>query len=52
VRAESFVFQPPFSNQHLGLFQGIKGLAVEQFIPKLADEALILAILPWAARLI
>jgi methylmalonyl-CoA mutase N-terminal domain/subunit len=29
VRPERVVFQPPFFNQHLGLFQGIRDLAIQ-----------------------
>ena len=40
------VVAPPVFNQHLSFCQRVEDLAVEQFIPHLAIEALDVAILP------
>jgi len=50
VRPDRVVFRPPSFNQNLGLFQGIKNLSVEQLVPELPVEALVVAVLPGTAR--
>jgi hypothetical protein len=45
------VLLTPTLNQNLRLLQGVKNLPVKQHIPQLAVEALVITILPGAARL-
>ena len=51
VRSEPIVVLPPCLDQHLRLLQVVEDLSIQQFIPKLAVEALDVAVLPGAARL-
>jgi hypothetical protein len=50
VRPDSVVFQSPSLNQYLGFLQGVEDLPVEQLIPELDIETLIITVLPGAAR--
>jgi len=38
---------PPCLDQHLGLGEAVKDLAVEQFVAKRPVKAFVIAILPW-----
>jgi hypothetical protein len=49
VGADAIVVAPPGFDQDPGFGQAIEDLAVEQFIAKLAVEALAVAVLPGAA---
>jgi len=49
VGPDRIVFLPPALYQDLGLLQGVEDLAVEQFIPQLAIEALVVPVLPGTA---
>ena len=46
VRPNSIAVVVPFLDQDLGFAQGVKDLAVEEFIPKPGVEALTIPILP------
>jgi len=50
VRPDGVVVPAPTLNEDPGFCQCVKDLAVEQFVPELAIEALVVAVLPWAAR--
>jgi hypothetical protein len=45
------VFPPPFFDKHLGLFQSIENLSIEQLVSELAAETLKITLLPRADRL-
>ncbi len=40
----------PTLDQDPGFGQGVEDLAVEQLVPEFSVEALVVAVLPWAAR--
>ena len=50
MRPDRVVFHPPPLDQYLGLLQGIEDLSVEQLIPELPVEALVVTVLPGTAR--
>ena len=41
---DSVVVTAPLLDQHLGLLQRVEDLAIEQFIPELSVEALVVAV--------
>ncbi len=43
------VVPPPSFDEHLGLLQGVEDLSIQQLIPELAVEALVVAVLPRAS---
>ena len=43
---DRIVVAPPLLDQHFGLLQRVEDLAVEQLVPELAVEALVVAVLP------
>ena len=47
--AHGVVVAPPAFDDDLSFLQGVKDLAVEQFIAKLRVEARAIAVFPWAA---
>jgi len=49
VWSDVVVVAAPSLDQHPGFFEAAEDLAVEQLIPELAVEALVLAVLPGAA---
>lgn len=51
VRPDRIVVAPPALDQKLCLLQRIEDFPVQQFVPQLAVEALVVAILPRAAGL-
>ena len=48
MRPDGVVVLAPMLDQHLGLLEGVEDLTVEQLIPKLPVEALVVAVLPGA----
>jgi hypothetical protein len=51
VESDRVVVLPPTLDEHLRLLQRVEDLAVQQFVPELAVEGLVVAVLPWTARL-
>ena len=51
MRPDMIVMMPPLLQNDLRLFESIKRLTVQAFIPQAPVEALIITVLPWAARL-
>ena len=51
MRADVIVMMPPLFKDHLRLFQRMEGFCVQAFITQTAIEALVIAVLPRAARL-
>ena len=51
VGSDGIVLAPPLLDQHGRLRQRVEDLPVQQLIPELAVEALVVAVLPRAARL-
>ena len=51
MRHESVVLLPSPFNKHLGLFEGIENLPIENVISQLSIEGFVVSILPGAARL-
>ena len=51
MRPDRIVFLSPALDQDLGLLQGVETLPVEQLITQLPIEALVVTVLPGAARL-
>ena len=51
MRPDRVVVLAPVLDQHLGLLEGVEDLTIEQLIPELPIEALVLAVLPGAPRL-
>ena len=47
MRPNRVVLLPPPFCQYLHLLQRVKDLTVQQFIPQLPVEALVIAVLPW-----
>ncbi len=45
------VVPPPSFDQHLGFLQRVEDLAIEQLVPQLSIEALVVAVLPRTAGL-
>ena len=43
VRSDGVVMAPPPLDQHLGFLQAIEDLAIEQLVPELAIEALVVS---------
>jgi len=50
VRPDGVVIPAPTLDQYLRLLQRVEDLAVEHLVPELAVEALVVTVLPWAAR--
>ena len=51
VRPDGVVVIAPFLDQHLRLRQIVEDFPIQQLVPELAIEALIVAVLPWRAGL-
>ena len=51
VGSDGIVLAPPLLDQHVRLRQRVEDLPVQQLVPELAVEALVVAVLPRAARL-
>ena len=51
MRAFGVVEAPPLLDQHLRLFQSVKDLAVQAFVPQFSIKAFAIAILPWRTGL-
>ena len=49
--SDGIVLAPPLLDQHGRLRQRVEDLPVQQLVPELAVEALVVAVLPRAARL-
>ncbi len=49
MRPDRVVVLSPSLDQHLRLLQCVEDFRVQQFIPELAVEALVVAVFPWAA---
>ena len=46
MRSDGVVMLPPTFDEHLGLFQRVKDFRVEQFVPELAVERLVVVTCP------
>ena len=51
MRSELVVVPPPLLDQHLGLPQRVEDFPIEQLVPELAVEALVVAVFPRAISL-
>jgi hypothetical protein len=51
MRSESVVLLPPPFDDHLGLFQGIEYLSVEQLISQFSIEGFVVSVFPGAGWL-
>lgn len=49
MRTDAVEVSSPVFEQHLGLLQRVKDLAVQELVPELAVVALVEAVLPWAS---
>ena len=51
MRSSGIVQPPPLLDEYDGLVQGVEDLTVQELVPQLAIETLVVAVLPWTARL-
>ena len=51
MRPDGVIMAPPPFDQHLCFVECRKDLSIEQLVAQLGIEALIISVLPWAARL-
>ena len=51
VQSDAVVVPPPLLDHDAGLLEDVEHLAVEESIPQLRVEALVVPVLPWTARL-
>ena len=49
VGSDRIVQAPPLLDEDNGLRQRVEDLAVQELVPQLAVEALVVAVLPWTA---
>ncbi len=50
MRSSGIVQPSPLLDEYDGLVQGVEDLTVQELVPQLAVEALVVAVLPWTAR--
>ena len=51
VRPDGVAVPSPLLDEHLRLFERVEDLSVQELVPELAVEALVVAVLPRTARL-
>ena len=51
MESDGIVQAPPLLDEYHGLGQCVEDLTVQELIPELAVEDLVIALLPWTSRL-